>query len=90
MQFGGFCAYGISSEVCPKFGWSPSCMGPYGNWNHWTIHDEKLYFFGNEKSKALFVSDIDNLVEVGDARWRRWYSIDKSAPIATNCVETAR
>ena len=50
-QFGGFCGWGVGGEFCPTYPWAADCLGPSGNWGHWTIQNNKLYFFYKEEAK---------------------------------------
>lgn len=85
-QWGGFCAYGISSEFCPKYPWSRDCMGPSISVNHWTIYHGKLYFFLYSAAKEAFKADIDNKVAIGNKRWAEMYPKPDDAPLNGICV----
>lgn len=85
-QYGGFCSWGMSTETCPQFPWSSSCMGPYGNWHHWTIFNEKLYFFWFDSAKTNFKSgDMKEYVAAADVRWAEWYGDEYQSIYSTNC-----
>ena len=73
-QYGGFCSWGVSGETCPEYAWSATCMGPSGNWGHWTIQSDKLYFFFKAEAKDKFMAAVSENVEFGDSRWSSWYS----------------
>ena len=73
-QYGGFCSWGVSGETCPEYAWSATCMGPSGNWGHWTIQSDKLYFFYKAEAKDKFMAALSENVEFGDSRWSSWYS----------------
>jgi YHS domain-containing protein len=85
-QYGGFCTWGMSTETCPSFPWSVDCMGPYGNWHHWTIYEEKLYLFWFDSAKTNFkTGDMKAYVAAADARWANWYGDDYQSVYSTNC-----
>jgi YHS domain-containing protein len=86
-QYGGFCTWGISTEVCPKAPWSTTCIGPYGNWNHWVIVNEKLYFFWFDQAKTNFLTQgiVSEYIKTADARWEEWYGDKKQSVFSTNC-----
>lgn len=85
-QYGGFCTWGMSTEFCPSHPWSTDCLGPFGNWAHWTIQDDKLYFFWFGDARDKFrESDKASLIATADARWAEWYGGGKEAVFSTNC-----
>lgn len=86
-QWGGFCAWGIATETCPKYGWSPSCMGPHGSWCHWTIINQKIYFFWFGTAKTSFLNNADENILYGDHRWGGWYPDLDLGPVSTMCFE---
>jgi hypothetical protein len=88
LQWGGFCAWGIATEGCPRYGWSPDCMGPHGSWYHWTVQKEKIYFFWFNSAKENFLNGTDANILAGDIRWGGWYPDLNDAPVSTKCVET--
>ena len=75
-QYGGFCSWGISGEFCPQYPWSSSCLGPSGNWEYWTIYDEKLYFFLKDTPKQKFLANPMSYSEAGEERWSGWFEDD--------------
>ena len=83
-QWGGFCSWGVATETCPSFPWSTSCMGPYGDWSHWTIINDKIYFFWYDEAKDKFLEDPDTYIAAGDERWSGWYG-DSYTTFNTNC-----
>lgn len=84
-QYGGFCTWGMSTEFCPSHPWSSECLGPYGNWAHWTIQNDKLYFFWFGDAQGKFKgSDMTSLIATADARWAEWYG-DTETVFSTNC-----
>ena len=83
-QWGGFCAWGVATEGCPQFAWSTDCMGPYGNWAHWSILNGKIYFFWFASAQTLFLSDPDTYIAAGDERWSGWYG-DGFTTFNSNC-----
>lgn len=73
-QFGGFCAWGMAEEICPTYPWSPTCLGPSGDWGEWTIYNSKLYFFLKATPKEYFLSgDTQSFVDDGNSRWTTWF-----------------
>jgi YHS domain-containing protein len=82
-QYGGFCSWGISGEYCPPYPWEKDCLGPSGNWGHWTIQNNKLYFFLFELPKTKFLTNVSYYVEQGDLRWSSWFNDD--AYFSTSC-----
>lgn len=84
-QYGGFCSWAISGEYCPEYPWSSTCMGPSGNWAHWTIQDDKLYFFFLGEAKSKFMSSVDDNIAAGDSRWSSFFS---TSHFNTQCYET--
>ena len=89
MQWGGFCAWGMSNEVCPHYGWSANCLGPSGNWASWTIIHEKIYFFLDSTPKSYFASNGDSSILAGDVRWANWFPESNLAHMSTNCAVTS-
>jgi len=88
-QYGGFCSWGMSTEFCPKSPWSSDCLGPYGNWAHWTIQNEKLYFFWFGDAKENFKSnDINTLLSTADQRWAGWYGESSTSKASTGVFST--
>ena len=75
-QYGGFCSWGVAGEMCPDKPWTGSCLGPSGNWGHWTIQEGKLFFFLFDNAKANFMADSPGYVLAGDDRWSSWFSED--------------
>jgi len=71
-QFGGFCAYGISSE--PYWKWANvKSSGPQANPNSWIIIHNKLYVFMYDLPKALFVEgDISIKIGKGEENWNNF------------------
>ena len=87
-QWGGYCAWGMSGEYCPEYPWDSDCLGPSGNWGHWTIVDEKLYFFLFSDAKSKFTSENDpsDMIVAGNARWESWFGDDvEDYPMSTSC-----
>ena len=78
----------MSSEVCPKYGWSASCLGPSGNWASWTIIHEKIYFFLDSTPKSYFAAASDANILAGDLRWADWFPDSNLAHVSTNCAVT--
>jgi len=83
-QWGGYCAWGIAGEYCPKYPWAYDCLGPSGNWGHWTIRNDKLYFFLFSEAKENFVNETD-IITTGDARWDEWFGDNTIKPMSTAC-----
>lgn len=73
-QFGGFCAWGVGGEYCPEYPWAADCLGPSGNWGHWTIYSGKLYFFYKQEAKDKFTEDPETYAGSGKTRWETWFS----------------
>ena len=89
-QWGGYCAWGISGEYCPEYPWDSDCLGPSGNWGHWTIVNEKLYFFlfSEAKNKFTIQYETSDLIAAGDARWEDWFHGEKDiTPMSTSCYQ---
>jgi hypothetical protein len=78
----------MSSEVCPKYGWSASCLGPSGNWATWTILHEKIYFFLDSVPKSYFMKASEDNIVAGDLRWADWFPNSNLAHMSTNCAVT--
>jgi len=72
-QYGGFCAWGVAGETCPQYPWDADCLGPNGNWGHWTIQNQRLYFFFKAEAKAKFMDDPSTWISSGNTRWGTWY-----------------
>jgi hypothetical protein len=86
-QWGGYCAWGIAGEYCPQYPWNSDCLGPSGNWAHWTINNEKLYFFLFSEAKEKFVNEMDGntIIDAGDKRWSEWFNNGNIKPMSTAC-----
>jgi hypothetical protein len=87
-QYGGFCAWGMGSEFCPRYGWDVTCMGPHGSYHHWTVQNDKLYFFWFAKARENFLANMDTALPAGDARWQEWFPDGTQPYLNTNCAET--
>lgn len=87
-QFGGFCGWGIGGEYCPPYPWDRDCLGPSGNWGHWTIQNEKLYLFFFEEAKSKFMADTSTYISQGTARWNTWFPMPDSY-FNTDCYVTS-
>jgi len=83
-QYGGFCTWGMTAETCPTYPWAADCLGPGGNWAHWTIQDDKLYFFLFDNAKAKFMADPSTYIAQGDTRWATWFPTTNSY-FSTKC-----
>lgn len=83
-QYGGFCSWGVAGELCPDKPWTGSCLGPSGNWAHWTIQNDKLYFFLFDNAKANFLADSVSYADAGDYRWSDWFP-QTDAYFSTRC-----
>ena len=79
----------MSSEVCPIYGWSASCLGPSGNWATWTILHEKIYFFLDSVPKSYFMKASEDNIIAGDLRWADWFPNSNLAHMSTNCAVTS-
>ena len=87
-QFGGFCAWGVSGEYCTDgYPWAADCLGPSGNWGHWTMYEDKLYFFFKSEAKDKFTADPEYYAAQGKLRWSAWFSEDPGteAYFSTQC-----
>jgi YHS domain-containing protein len=87
-QYGGFCSWGVGSEFCPRYGWDVTCLGPHGSYHHWTIQNEKLYFFWFSKARSNFLSNMEQTIVAGDNRWGAWFPDHSTQYMATNCYES--
>lgn len=85
-RFGGFCSYGITSElqdgwresmdsarVTEGWPWSRDHLGPPTDLSVWTIRNDSLYFAFMPPVMDAFLDDFDNLAAAGEARWRDWF-----------------
>lgn len=74
-QYGGFCSWGVSGEFCTDgYPWAADCLGPSGNWGHWTMYQDKLYFFYKAEAKEKFDADPEYYAAQGKLRWSAWFS----------------
>jgi len=79
-QFGGFCAWGVGGEYCQDgYPWAADCLGPSGNWGHWTIYGGKLYFFYKDEAKDKFMTDPALYAASGEQRWTEWFGDQEDA-----------
>jgi YHS domain-containing protein len=83
--WGGYCSWGMSAEICPKYPWTVGCLGPPGVWSYWTIIDGRLYFFYNEEPKQNFLSNSSYYIEMGNLRWAMWFPEDPYSELNTDC-----
>ena len=63
-------------------------MGPSGNWGHWTIVEEKIYFFlfSDAKNKFTTENNAEDMIVAGDSRWESWFGDDiEDYPMSTSC-----
>lgn len=65
------------------YAWAADCLGPSGNWEYWTIKNDKLYFFFEPNAKKYFLDAVDGTIASGDSRWSDWYG--EEAHFSTNC-----
>ena len=66
------CKHACLGEFCPPYPWSIDCLGPSGDWSHWTIQEEKLYFFWFAEAKEKFLANSSYYITVGSNRWNEW------------------
>ena len=78
----------MGSEFCPRYGWDTTCMGPHGSYYHWTIQNDKLYFFWFAKARENFLANMDTAIPAGDARWAGWFPNNSEQYMSTNCYES--
>ena len=96
-QFGGFCAFGISSEfgdganksmaeatVTEGWPWSADHLGPPANPKVWRVLNDKLYVAFLPEVMDLFEADYDALSVTGETRWNAWFETD--GPFNNECV----
>ena len=83
-QWGGFCAFGISTELT----WSRDNLGPPANPSIFAVLDGKLYLFANCLARAMFLVNATRSIENGNTRWRHWF---KGHQFARNtlCIEAS-
>lgn len=84
-KWGGFCAWGVAGEYCPKYSWSASCLGPDGSWSQWTIQDDRIFFFKDSSPKEKFLTNTTLYIAAGDKRWNDWFGEDTLKQFNTNC-----
>lgn len=84
-KWGGFCAWGVAGEYCPKYPWSAGCLGPDGNWSVWTIQNERIFFFKDSSPKEWFLTNTSYYIAAGDQRWNDWFGADALKNFNTNC-----
>ena len=82
-QWGGFCSWGVATEFCPTYPWSASCMGPSGNWQAWTVVEDKMYFFLKKSVLDTFLLNTTVYIETGNERWTGWFG--DSTVLSTQC-----
>jgi YHS domain-containing protein len=87
-QWGGFCAWGIAAEFCPPYSWDADCLGPHGNWGHWTIQEGKLYFFWFAAAREKFIDSVNTSIPSGDNRWGGWFPGGETSIFSTNCYDS--
>ena len=63
-------------------------MGPHGSYYHWTIQNDKLYFFWFAKARENFLANMDTAIPAGDARWAGWFPNNSEQYMSTNCYES--
>jgi YHS domain-containing protein len=72
-QWGGFCSWGMSAEYCPEYAWSATCLGPSGNWQYWTLVEDKLHFFLKADPFDKFMANASYYLRLGNTRWEGWF-----------------
>ncbi|KAJ8612143.1 hypothetical protein CTAYLR_002459 [Chrysophaeum taylorii] len=85
-RFGGFCAYGITSEYAAGWDasmdaadategwpWARDHLGPPADLRTWTIRDDKLYFTFLPAVMEVFLENYDDLAPTGEKRWAEWF-----------------
>lgn len=86
-KYGGFCAWAVAGEVdVTVHPWSSDCLGPPGNHSIWSFVSDKLYFFRFEDAKTNFMSNVEQFVNAGDARWEAWFGNRSEAYFDTLCA----
>lgn len=93
-RFGGFCAFGISSESSDEDGgnvgldvadptvgwpWAREHLGPPTDTDNWAILDGKLYFTFLPEVLGAFVDNYEGMSAAGEARWAEWFGADDAA-----------
>jgi hypothetical protein len=94
-RYGGFCSYGITSELDANktkgmdvagategWPWARDYLGPPGNPEAWTIYDGKLYFAFFAGPLDAFLADAASNVDRGDARWASWFGQEQDEDVA--------
>ena len=81
-QWGGFCAFGISSELT----WTRDNLGPPANPSIFAVLDGKLYLFANCLARAMFLVNATRSIKNGNSRWRHWFEGHRFAR-NTMCIE---
>ena len=84
-QFGGFCAYGISTES--MWDWTlVQGVGPEANPSSWIVHDGKLYIFMYDVPKRKFLqSNVQSTIKEGERRWENITSGSLFSYFNTGC-----
>ena len=99
-RFGGFCSYGISSEmldggnksmdtadVTEGWPWRWDHLGPPADLSVWRILDDRLYFAFLPGVMDIFENDYAALSKQGEARWASWFGSDHLAgPFNVECT----
>eukprot|EP00633_Aureoumbra_lagunensis_P001186 CAMPEP_0197293104 /NCGR_PEP_ID=MMETSP0890-20130614/26798_1 /TAXON_ID=44058 ORGANISM="Aureoumbra lagunensis, Strain CCMP1510" /NCGR_SAMPLE_ID=MMETSP0890 /ASSEMBLY_ACC=CAM_ASM_000533 /LENGTH=388 /DNA_ID=CAMNT_0042767559 /DNA_START=74 /DNA_END=1237 /DNA_ORIENTATION=- len=94
-RFGGFCSYGISSEMTDGWNssmdsagatdgwpWSRDHLGPPANLKVWRIINGKLYFAFLQEVMDVFEADYDSLSVAGEKRWAEWFGSGSDIALA--------
>lgn len=92
-RFGGFCAYGMSSEFAyhgeapmasanqtAGWPWAKDYLGPPANQSVWAVRDGKLYLAFLQAVLDVFLDDYESLSYRGEARWAEFYGTSAAAP----------
>lgn len=85
-QWGGFCAYGVSSETW--WLWDDvKQSGPKADPNVWLVRSGKLYLFMYEVPKRMFITgNVDARIKSGIAIWTAWVGAGSTNAFAnTGC-----
>ncbi|GMH40116.1 hypothetical protein BSKO_08020 [Bryopsis sp. KO-2023] len=85
-KYGGFCSWGIATEVAPSWPWAKEHMGPPAQpWDAWRVYKDALYLNYWQSIRGSFFADAEKHIALADKRWIELYGALNAGPFNLDC-----